>query len=274
MNNWISPADLAADYFSDDERLSHGAWGVLWQLTEYAPDASWSVIEELMKLADSDGRLAIIGAGPVEDLLVHFPKEVIARIEARARADSSFRRMLSAVWPNSIPPAIYARVQALLTDADRMDGELDDEPPPWIAVTVSGDPPSRQEDNSLAHGRDEGRTEALFRALQGAIAEEPEFQGFEGDVRLQIHRYISERSDADVISHIGGVVDALVGRRFERSANGEDPVEVLVLASNRQIRRLEYVETLAGEDDYQVVIEHVTIDDEELEPVSDSEARM
>ena len=53
----------------------------------------------------------VLAAGPVEDLLVHHGAAVIDRVEQLARDDSRFNLLLGGVWPSSIAPEVWSRVE-------------------------------------------------------------------------------------------------------------------------------------------------------------------
>jgi hypothetical protein len=62
------------------------------------PEHGWSLTLQLIEAATTDFLLAIIAAGPLEDLLGHHGILVVDRVETYARRDSKFRNALSCVW--------------------------------------------------------------------------------------------------------------------------------------------------------------------------------
>ena len=77
------------------------------------PQLQWEFICAAAASAESDGELAHIAAGPVEQLLGRHGPEFIARVEARAAADPTFARMLTGVWRHTMSDDVWARVQAV-----------------------------------------------------------------------------------------------------------------------------------------------------------------
>lgn len=71
------------------------------QIDEYvrnAPEKAWPIILALVQEAPSDSLLALVAAGPLENLLCRHGCEFIERIEAEALAHEKFRKCLRAVW--------------------------------------------------------------------------------------------------------------------------------------------------------------------------------
>ena len=62
-------------------------------------DAFWNVILEIWRLTDPSNvnRIGVLAAGPIEDLIEYHGPKVIDRIEALARQDPEFRKMLRGV---------------------------------------------------------------------------------------------------------------------------------------------------------------------------------
>ena len=53
---------------------------------------------------------AVVAAGMLEDLLKNAGEEYIDRVETLARDNATFGRMLTGVWPSSIPSGAWERV--------------------------------------------------------------------------------------------------------------------------------------------------------------------
>jgi hypothetical protein len=86
----------------------------------HAPERLWTVAIEILELLDDDEELLIasIGAGPLEDLLNRNGADYIDRIVERARQNRRFRVAASCVWPSSVDPAIWQRLQAVVQPAN------------------------------------------------------------------------------------------------------------------------------------------------------------
>lgn len=98
---------------SDEKDALFWAWEELDGRVRRNPEDAWRVIELIRRLDGSDTMLSNLGAGPLEDLLVHHGPAVIDRIETAARQDPQFRRLLGIVWRNAIREDVWTRVQAV-----------------------------------------------------------------------------------------------------------------------------------------------------------------
>lgn len=106
----------ALSEFRDDSAESdrHGfwAWEAVQTLVRERPEEGWLMILRLVELSPDDKTLAVVAAGPLEELLELHPYEFIDRVEHRSRDDASFRRCLSGVWGwSSIPEDVQIRIR-------------------------------------------------------------------------------------------------------------------------------------------------------------------
>jgi uncharacterized protein DUF6869 len=85
----------------------------LGELVHDDPESAWLVILEIPRLDASDMILANVAAGPVEDLLVEHGNAFIERVEATAKSDPVFRKMLGAVWKRNISDDVWTRLKAV-----------------------------------------------------------------------------------------------------------------------------------------------------------------
>ena len=85
-----------------------------WQLDQMVdndPVTAWDLIQKLVEKAPTDSLLALIAAGPLENLLWKHGPEFIDDVEITARQNPKFRKCLRAVWgANSMKPEIWKRV--------------------------------------------------------------------------------------------------------------------------------------------------------------------
>lgn len=77
------------------------------------PDLCWATILAILKVDSTEAIMASLAAGPLEYLLVRHGNEVIDRVEARARDDAAFRRLLGGVWNHTISNDVWARIEAV-----------------------------------------------------------------------------------------------------------------------------------------------------------------
>ena len=83
------------------ERGEHPLSYVLSQEAELMnkdPEGAWQLILELIPKAENEGILALIAAGPLEDLLNRYPDNFKERVDEMARKDALFRKCLAMVW--------------------------------------------------------------------------------------------------------------------------------------------------------------------------------
>ena len=82
-------------------------------LREEDPDRLIDLIVEILKIETNPGLLALLAAGPLEDVIT---METIDRIEREARADKRFHDLLGGVWYYRAPDELKARLDALIGD--------------------------------------------------------------------------------------------------------------------------------------------------------------
>jgi hypothetical protein len=54
-----------------------------------------------------------LAAGPLENLLAHHGPAIIDRVEGEARNNDEFKLLLGGVWPNTITPNVWARLERI-----------------------------------------------------------------------------------------------------------------------------------------------------------------
>ena len=81
--------------------------------TREAPEATWQAIVALSRQALTDQQIAVLAAGPLEDLLAYHGPAFIDRVEKEARVHRAFRHLLGGVWRSSIAEPVWRRVQAI-----------------------------------------------------------------------------------------------------------------------------------------------------------------
>ncbi|WP_315741832.1 MULTISPECIES: DUF6869 domain-containing protein [unclassified Bradyrhizobium] len=121
MNN-LEPHRLAEAWIKyvqlpDHEAEASDLFSAFMQLDNLVsdqPEAAWPIIQQLWALDHTNSMLAIIAAGPVEDLLCRHGPEFIERIEQLARQDPIVKKMLGAVWGrNRMPEDVWRRLKAV-----------------------------------------------------------------------------------------------------------------------------------------------------------------
>ena len=112
----FSPVELATAYVgylgtADEDLGWSNSWAFDLCLDGRWPDV-WRVLQAIQELPEPvpDKVLAVVAAGMLEDLLKNAGAEYIDRVENLAQGSATFGRMLTGVWPSSIPSAVWERV--------------------------------------------------------------------------------------------------------------------------------------------------------------------
>lgn len=93
-------------------------FGWVHGLVQHDPSQAWPLLVALVAGARDDEELAGVAAGPIEDFLKYHGPDVIAKVEAEAKANPAWRRALSLVWRSTIDADVWRRVVVV---ADRID---------------------------------------------------------------------------------------------------------------------------------------------------------
>lgn len=111
VNAWIAGENAAE---GSPEREAN--WWAIEQVMEWSLDREgeqlWQFITAVYKRDLSDKAVAVLAAGPLEDLLAKQGPEFIERVEELARKDPKFNHLLGGVWRNTMTEEIWQRVQA------------------------------------------------------------------------------------------------------------------------------------------------------------------
>ena len=101
-----------------DSNLLKGDHPLWWAVERFMPGPStrapaedcWAAILEVLSRNPPEQVIAVLAAGPLEDLIDDHGPEFIERIETESRRNASFRKLLGGVWKSSTPD-VWARVQ-------------------------------------------------------------------------------------------------------------------------------------------------------------------
>lgn len=77
------------------------------------PENCWLFIVDVIDDIHEEQILANLGAGILEDVLVHHGEILIDRVEKLAAQDLKFKKTLSCVWKNRISDEVWNRIQPL-----------------------------------------------------------------------------------------------------------------------------------------------------------------
>lgn len=114
-------ADLAKAFIAGQktDQKSEQSNALFWAhertsyLTTYLPHKAWRVILLIWSMDRSTETLQGLSAGLIEDLLSSNGPEMIPLVEAEARRDSSFAKLLGGVWKNKMTDEVWSRLQAV-----------------------------------------------------------------------------------------------------------------------------------------------------------------
>lgn len=104
------------------QEAEHGApehdsnWWAISQVMDWSLEGEaellWKFILLAYQRAISDKVIAVLAAGPLEDLLARHGPLYIDRVEQLAKDDEQFNMLLGGVWRNSMTNEVWRRVQA------------------------------------------------------------------------------------------------------------------------------------------------------------------
>ncbi len=98
---------------SEDHRDNFWSFDILNDLCDNDPNRCYKIISIIRSLDGSDIVLANLAAGPLEDLLSKHGEEFIDRIEKDVFSDAQFKKLLGAVWQNSISDSVWERIKKI-----------------------------------------------------------------------------------------------------------------------------------------------------------------
>ncbi len=85
-------------------------------ITDGGDKQLWQFVLDTYPREMSDGVLAILAAGALEDALAKNGETYIEQVEILARKDPKFKKLLGAVWQNAMSDQLWARVCAMKGD--------------------------------------------------------------------------------------------------------------------------------------------------------------
>ena len=104
---WTGRGDASHSWASDE----------LDDLVRGEPERAWPIILSLIHASDSDQFLAIVAAGPLENLVCEHGPAFIERVERLSAQDGQFRHALAGVWGWSRMSAeLQERLRAAVRD--------------------------------------------------------------------------------------------------------------------------------------------------------------
>jgi hypothetical protein len=95
---------------SAEKKKLFWAWEKFDDLAREDPRACLQLCEEVLEYKPDDRVMALLAAGPLEDVLVRHGPAVIEEVETRARRRPQFRHLLGGVWKNAMKDEVWDRV--------------------------------------------------------------------------------------------------------------------------------------------------------------------
>ena len=88
---------------------------LMFDLVRDHRDMAFEAIRATLARCTTPEQVAMLAAGPLEDLLTEHGPEMIDRVLAEAEASDRFRYALTGVWKNEIKPMVWARLESART---------------------------------------------------------------------------------------------------------------------------------------------------------------
>jgi hypothetical protein len=112
VDAWIKRQEIIEKQGKDalDAKALRWAHKEVVNICEENPDHALKLIINILGSTQSETVLATLAAGPLEILLAHHGKEVIADVERLAKNDPRFRSLLQGVWQNLMDDQTWGRV--------------------------------------------------------------------------------------------------------------------------------------------------------------------
>jgi hypothetical protein len=79
----------------------------------YDPDKAWDLILKILKEDDSQEIMNSLAAGPLENLLGKYGKELMDRVKKEAISNEKFNYLLGGVWQNTIDGEIWNEIEKI-----------------------------------------------------------------------------------------------------------------------------------------------------------------
>jgi hypothetical protein len=116
-DSWIRYQQVALRQPSGvDDQADFAPVMVVSELARRDPQSTIALIRSVLSKTSDEEMLAVLAAGPLEDVLAKHGAEVIQEVERAAHEDHRFRELLFGVWRNAIDAATWERVERLRLD--------------------------------------------------------------------------------------------------------------------------------------------------------------
>jgi len=96
-------SELEAEWFEGGE--------LMLDAVDDVPESVWSAILKILEHDLTEEQIALLAAGPMEDLLAAHGIQFIERVEREAEQNPRFNHLLGGVWRSSMTEDVWGRVQ-------------------------------------------------------------------------------------------------------------------------------------------------------------------
>lgn len=103
-------------YDSTESEPYFWAFKEMTDLSHQKPDVALAVILEILKITDEDRTLAVLAAGPLEELIVRHGKQLIDNIINLAMSNKKFYDLLQGIWGNDIDKDVWQKIEHLFSE--------------------------------------------------------------------------------------------------------------------------------------------------------------
>lgn len=97
-------------YERTDDKELFWTYDLVWEGAADNPNATFDFILAVLCTRPEPNILAVLAAGPLEDVLAKNGPAIIARVEEESRRSPEFRHLLGGVWKNTMSDDIWQRV--------------------------------------------------------------------------------------------------------------------------------------------------------------------
>ena len=119
---WLGFTRETADSDAPQDHAEFWTYALLHDLARVAPGLCLDTVLAALALCSTPDEVALVAAGPLEDVLVANGPAVIDRIETEAARSARLRLALTGVWPEgSAGTPVWRRVEAARANAPALD---------------------------------------------------------------------------------------------------------------------------------------------------------
>jgi len=116
---WITAQEVDVDSDAYDKV----SWAIdeLYNLAHDDPDKLLNIIIEILNISSSDKVIGAIGAGALEELLVHHSEKYVDKILKLSDSNDNFKKCLTVTYldKNDVSERVYKKIQSAVKDSSR-----------------------------------------------------------------------------------------------------------------------------------------------------------